>query len=150
MVIQCPFSHKVWKSAYNYTEHQACYIKLMSPIYLTMFFFTVTATSLPLQSRLHRFIFCLYRYKIAYYLSNTGKDKQRFILMSLKVLIYNMLLGYCTLMLGIVSYMHTQHLNSQNHNYFFSKCLHRYCSNFLKMAQISNVTFPYLDKLFKI
>ena len=47
-------------------------------------------------------MFCLYRYKIAYYLSHTGKDKKIFILMSLKVLIYNMLLGYCTLMLGIV------------------------------------------------
>ena len=76
MVVQCPFSDKVWKTAYNYTENQACYIKLISPIYLTIFFFTVTATSLPLQNRLYRLIFCLYRYKIAYYLSHTGKDKK--------------------------------------------------------------------------
>ena len=107
MVIQCPFSHKVWKSAYNYTENQAIYIKLISPIYLTIFFFTVTATFLQLQNRIYRFMFCLYRYKIAYYLSHTGKDKKIFLLVSVKVLIYNMLLGYCTLMLGTVSYMHT-------------------------------------------
>ena len=101
MVIQCPFSLKVWKSAHNNTENQACYIKLISPnvIYLTIFFFTVTTTSLPLQNRLYRLMFCLYRYKIAYYLIHTGKDIKRFLLMSLKVLIYrpNMLL------LGIVS-----------------------------------------------
>ena len=75
-----PFSHKVWKSAYNYTENQACYIKLISPIYLTIFFFTVTETSLPLQSRLYRLIFGLYRYQIAYYLSHTGEDEKRFLL----------------------------------------------------------------------
>ena len=33
-------------------------------------------------------MFCLYRYKIAYYLSHAGKDKKRFLLMSLKGLIY--------------------------------------------------------------
>ena len=104
MVDQCPFNHKVWKSAYNYTENRACYIKPISPIYLTIFLFIVTATSLPLQNRLYRLMFCLYRFKIAYYLSHTGKDKKRFLLMSLQVLIYNMLLRYCTLKLGIVSY----------------------------------------------
>ena len=51
VVIQCPFSQKVWKSAYNYTEDQACYIELISPIYLTFFLyrysniFTVTKPS---------------------------------------------------------------------------------------------------------
>ena len=56
VVVQCPFSDKLWKTAYNYTENQACYIKLIAPIYLTIFFyFTVTATSLPLQNRLYRF-----------------------------------------------------------------------------------------------
>ena len=77
MVIKCPFSHKVWKSAYNSPENQACFIKVISPIYLTFFFFTVTATSLPLQNRLYRLMFCLYRYKIAYYLSHTGEDKKK-------------------------------------------------------------------------
>ena len=105
MVIQCSFSHKVWESAYNYTENQACYIKLISPIYLTIFFlyrysniFTVTKPSLPFNVL-----------SLPLYLSHTGEDKKRFLLkiMSLKVLIYNMLLEYCTLMLGIVFYMHT-------------------------------------------
>ena len=118
MVVQCPFSHKVWKSAYNCTENQACYIKLLSPISLT-FFFTVTAPSLPLQNHLYHLIICLHRYKIPYYLGHTVKDKKIFLIMSLKVVIYNMLLGYCTLMLGIVSYMHTEHLNTQNQNYFY-------------------------------
>ena len=107
MIIQSPFSHKVWKSAYNYTENQACYIEFISPIYLTIFFSTVTATTLPLQNRLYRLMFCLYRFKIAYYLSHTSQDNFFFLLLTLKVLIYNMLLEYCTLMLGIVSYMHT-------------------------------------------
>ena len=75
MVIQCPFSHQVWKSAYNCTGNQACYIKLISHIFLTNFF-TVTATALRLQNRLYRLMSWLYRYKIAYYLSHTGKDKK--------------------------------------------------------------------------
>ena len=96
VVIQCPFSHKVWKSAANnYTENQACYYKA----YNTYLFNKII--SLPLQNRLYRLMFFLYRCKIAYYLSHTGKDKIVFLLWSLKVLINNMLLGYCPLMLTI-------------------------------------------------
>ena len=52
-------------------------------------------------------MFCLYHYKIAYYLSHTGKDKNIYIMVSKSANIYNMLLGYCPLMLVIVSYRHT-------------------------------------------
>ena len=52
-------------------------------------------------------MFCLYHYKIAYYLSHTSEDKNIYIMVSKSVNIYNMLLGYYTLMLVIVSYRHT-------------------------------------------
>ena len=52
-------------------------MKLITYIYLTKFIiFTVRATSLPLQKCLYCLMFCLERYKIAYYLSHTGKDKK--------------------------------------------------------------------------
>ena len=65
--------------------------------------------------------------------------------MSLKVLIYNMLLGYCTLMLGIVCKMHTLHLNSQDQNYFFSKCLYSYCSFFYNGPHSDIMLASYLN-----
>ena len=55
-------------------------------------------------------MFCPYRYKIAYFLSHTGGGKKIVYINVPKGAKYNMLLGYCTLMLGIVVYMHI-HLN---------------------------------------
>ena len=76
-------------------------------MYLTKYLFTVRAASLTLHKCLYRLLFCLYHYKIAYYLSHTSEDKNIYIMVSKSVNIYNMLLGYYTLMLVIVSYRHT-------------------------------------------